>query len=553
MKKVVFALLLLVFFAFSTTVQAVGNPDDQNGIKISREEFQEYTAATANCETPSLECLVRYTTRFVAMEWVNEILGADNKIVDTGTGSDAGTGKVIAQKNGLIPGTFSVISLMYANPVANTQTYVADVLDSADLAPKAYAQGLGFSSLNPVLNLWKAFRNIAYFFFILLFIVIGFMIMFRQKVSGQAAVTAQQAIPSVIVSLVLVTFSYAIAGFMIDLMYLTMFMIVGIFSDIITPAIGAENGNRLIDMNILQLTGTMFKAVWDNNNVSQNLLTEILDAFNQAGSGTALQQFTGMAGGIIISLVISLAVLVGAFRLFFELLKSYFNIVVGVVTAPIMLAIGAIPGQNVFWPWLKNLIGNLAAFPTVLLVVVLFVEFTKDADIGGTAGGFNPPYLVGSGASGIIAPLMGLAIILALPEIVKKAKDTLGAKDGAFSFIASGAANRFKEGIKATPVATAAAGAGLGTLNQVARTAWNRDRNVLNYFKNAGRGATAGAQGGYNIGRNVARSAENLIEGRTFDPNSWENALVNLNKRINTIDGGGKKPEEKKVKPPVVS
>jgi hypothetical protein len=41
------------------------------------------------------------------------------------------------------------------------------------------------------------------------------MIMFRTKV-GQAAITAQQAIPNVVIAMLAVTFSYAIAGLMID-------------------------------------------------------------------------------------------------------------------------------------------------------------------------------------------------------------------------------------------------------------------------------------------------------------------------------------------------
>lgn len=450
MKKVVAALLLVIFLVTSPSVSAQGKVDDPNSPKISQKEFAEYTAAVENCETPSLECLVRYTTRFVAMEWVNEILGPDNKIVDTGaapTTENPQESTLAAGKSGLIPGTFSIISLMYANPVANSKTYVADVMDSAGLAPKAYAQGLGFASLNPVLNLWKAFRNIAYFFFIILFIVIGFMIMFRQKLGGQAVVTAQQAIPSIIVSLVLVTFSYAIAGFMIDLMYLVMFMIVGLFGDAIVsdPSITAMDGNRLLDMNIFDLTGTLFKSVWGRSDVAKHLLSEILDSITKASQNTGINQFASIGGGMIITLVISIAVLIGAFRLFFELLKSYFSVVVGVVTAPIMLMLGAVPGKNVFLPWLKNIIGNLAAFPAVLLVLVLFLEFTKNADDASTAaGGFMPPYLIGIGA-GIIGPLMGLATILALPEIVKKAKTAMGATEGGvFWELAGAAANNAK-------------------------------------------------------------------------------------------------------------
>ena len=36
------------------------------------------------------------------------------------------------------------------NPPASTQTYVADLLESAKIIPEAQAQGLGFSALDPV-------------------------------------------------------------------------------------------------------------------------------------------------------------------------------------------------------------------------------------------------------------------------------------------------------------------------------------------------------------------------------------------------------------------
>lgn len=431
MKKIIAVVLLSLFLLSPLRVnaQGVGDVNDPNGYKISQKEFQEYTAAVENCETPSLECLVRYTTRFVAMEWVNEILGPDNKIVEPAGGTTGADASSVQQRGGLVPQAFGLISMMYANPVADTHTYVADVMNSAGLAPKAYAQGVGFASLNPVLNLWKAFRNIAYFFFILLFIIIGFMIMFRQKIGGQTAVTAQQAIPSILVSLVLVTFSYAIAGFLIDLMYLSMFMIVGIFTDIIAAGIGSENGGQLIDMNIFQLGGTMLSGVWSKTDVTQNLLSDILDAVANSGAGSGLNSFIGMVGGLTLSLVIAIAVLIGIFRLFFELLKSYFSVVVAVVTAPIYLMLGAIPGRNVFWPWFKNIVGNLAAFPTVLLVLVLFLEFTQNGNAEGTTGGFMPPFLVGVGQAGIIGPLIGFATILAMPDIVKKVKQALGANE----------------------------------------------------------------------------------------------------------------------------
>ena len=66
-------------------------------------------------------------------------------------------------------------------------------------------------------KLWGQSRNIAYMFFVVAMIVIGFMIMFRNKIGGQVLVSISNSIPQLIICLVLVTFSFAIAGIMLDI------------------------------------------------------------------------------------------------------------------------------------------------------------------------------------------------------------------------------------------------------------------------------------------------------------------------------------------------
>jgi hypothetical protein len=126
---------------------------------------------------------------------------------------------------------------------------------------------LGFSALDPILETWKSFRNLAYLFFVVIFLIIGFMIMFRTKV-GQAAITAQQAIPSVIVAMLAVTFSYAIAGFMIDIMYVVMYVLASYFTE----------GSEIINGNIFGLVGLMFKGT---GGATQNAIEQFMeDALN---------------------------------------------------------------------------------------------------------------------------------------------------------------------------------------------------------------------------------------------------------------------------------
>lgn len=456
MAKKILASLLIVFSLMvtvtTTSFAQTQDPPESDPIPLYDNPFDPHSDAQViesyreaieadNCATPSLECLVHQVFRFAALEFVNSTLYTEFRPTTSG---DAGTGTPVAQRSGVLYGAGRLIGHMYANPAANTQTYVADLLNSAHITPRAYAQGLGFASLNPILELWKAFRNVAYMFFVVIFVIIGFMIMFRQRIGGQAAITAQQAIPNIIVSLIFVTFSYAIAGFLIDLMYVLMFLIIGIFGQTLP-----EGSQVLIDMNFRQILGALMgvggatgSGLSNNIDLVSNLLASLtgLDGF----ANDAL----GAIGGLTLTVVLSIAILIGTIKLFFELLKSYASIIISVVTSPIILMMGAVPGKNPIRDWLKDLIGNLLPFPVVLFVLVIFYQF-QSVGIGsvGNEGGFMPPFLLGRGQSGAIASLLGLALILALPEIVKNAKKGL-VKDGFGTMVFKSATDSLKEGWK---------------------------------------------------------------------------------------------------------
>ncbi len=404
----------------------------------------EYIAAIKDCSNPSLECLVHYVSTYLAIEMTNSILfpqGAPGPAAMNGESGTPVADSTTQPSSGLVNGLLHVSSLMYQYPVAHSTTYVADVFNSAHIATTAQAQGVGFAALDPVLTLWKTFRNIAYLFFVIIFIVIGFMIMLRRQVNGQTALTAQQAIPGVIVSLLFVTFSYAIAGFMIDLMYLSMFMIIGLF-----PATFALDGANIIDFNILELADALFRQtnVLDlGNNAGIDIVSNFMTSLQVS---EAVANVTGVVGGLTLSLVLAIAILIAVFRLFFELLRSYAGVLMSVITSPIYLMMGALPNNSQFMPWLKDLVANLSVFPTVLLIVVLFQTFAAEGSVARTQGGFLPPFLLGRGQTGAIASLMGLALILALPEIVKEVKTKIGAREGIGTKIAGWATNRAKQG-----------------------------------------------------------------------------------------------------------
>ena len=159
--------------------------------------------------------------------------------------------------NGAVGATSDLIASLYANPPASSAYYLADLGQRLNLTQPVYAQGIGFPGLNPLLDLWKAARNVAYTFFIFIFLIIGFAIMFRAKINPQTVVTIQSAIPKAVVALILVTFSYAIAGLMIDLMYL----VIGLGGGILASSGLIENNllNEYANMGFFGVMGKLLK------------------------------------------------------------------------------------------------------------------------------------------------------------------------------------------------------------------------------------------------------------------------------------------------------
>ncbi len=353
----------------------------------------------------------------------------------------------VKRERGLVGDMGYAIALMYENKPADTQTFVADALNSAGIVTPAQAQGLGFASLSPLLNTWKVFRNIAYLFFVVVFLIIGFLIMLRQKINGQTVVTAQQAIPRVIIALLLVTFSYAIAGLLIDLMYLTMYFLLAIFGHA-----NADGQKLFLDHNFFSVGFQMGKGGW---NASQNIVESISETMRNTYSswtGEAITNVVDFAGGPILGIVIAFTIAFKIFKLFFELLRTYISIILSVAFAPIFLMIGAIPGKNTFGEWLKSLIGNLSAFPIVLLILLVFDMLTggiTNTPVNSDGGGFMPPYLLGESlsATGLAPFIVGLGMILIIDELVKKGKEAMGAKPGIFDQFAGNVGGALKKGV----------------------------------------------------------------------------------------------------------
>lgn len=423
MKKLPLALLLgLVLLSFAT-----------KNVLAQTEIEKKQAALEANIQTlqPNAESFSTTMIENVQVDTILYTMGGHPQKDANGETS---------YSHGMVGGMNRAIAWMFNSPAATTERYVADVMNSAGfkIARPAYAQGLGFASLDPILNTWKTFRNMAYLLFVVVFMVIGFLIMMRQKVGGQTVVTAQQAIPHIIISLLLVTFSYAIAGLLIDFMYLIMYLLLALFN---------KDQESFLNKNFLSLGWTMVSS---GTTAAYQAVQEFGESM-QSSLGQFGQEALTFLGSLTLAVVVAIAITLKIFELFFELLKTYVTVVLTIAFAPIILAAGAIPGKNTFKQWVNDIIGNLAAFPTVLLVLIVFDELT--GGIGGTTpviekGGFQPPYLFGTGSTGVLPFIIGMGMLMIMPELVKEAKKAAGAKEGIFAQFARDMGQSMKQGMK---------------------------------------------------------------------------------------------------------
>ena len=136
-------------------------------------------------------------------------------------------------------------------------------------------------------------------------------------------------------------------------------------------------------------------------------------------------QILSYVAGIIIYLVIIIAILKALFQTWIQLIKAYVFILIDVIFAPIFIMGGLVPGATTggFTAWIRSLLGNLAAFPTVLILFMIGASIQSQISNNAT-GNFVPPLVggLGDGTGEMVAGIIGLGIILIMPEAVNLSK-----------------------------------------------------------------------------------------------------------------------------------
>ncbi len=322
--------------------------------------------------------------------------------------------------------------------------YVTKFLENYNIIPVANAQGFGYTALNPIQKYWSGARDIAYALSVLVIIIFAFMIMFRIKISPQVVISVQSSLPKVIGALVLITFSYAIAGFMIDLMY----VIGGMFALLIKTGQFSTQDITAIYKDIFPPNKTglyfLFHMFWYTIFFAISTLVNMLAIMTSFGQAIV----PGIAFSIMaIILVVWLLVLAiwYTFKATWVLIKTLISVYINIISAPLQFALGVFVPTMGFGMWFKKIMADLLVFPVTGLfmffawrlmwlsysfgfkaianenILARFIEFlnnlgTPDANLFDTLW---VPEILGFGqtTSGFLVLLMSFGIIAAVPKV----------------------------------------------------------------------------------------------------------------------------------------
>ncbi|MBI2039681.1 hypothetical protein HYT18_01285 [Candidatus Microgenomates bacterium] len=338
---------------------------------------------------------------------------------------------VLSQTNlsgGALGATTSLIGMLYQNPPIRTADYLASVGQGLGIVKEAHAQvvGSGANVLSPILALWQVSRNIAYLVMIIIFVIIGLMVMFRQRINPQTVITAQAALPGLVIGLILITFSYFLAGLISDTAFIGTNLVGAYFSAVKGHSDKPQNlVDEIKSQNVLTIftpftriasfdkVSDALSSIWNDladPNVCRNCPWEqdpqkVLTALMAFLVAQVIMPFGGMLGGpgqlaagvisfggaallptqlvtVGLTFVAMVILIYAMFRLLLRLINNYLSIIFLTITAPFQFLAAALPGrQGTATNWILQMLANILAFPAVL-AVFYFVAFLLGQDFG---------------------------------------------------------------------------------------------------------------------------------------------------------------------------
>lgn len=302
---------------------------------------------------PDLGKLVQNVVQFV-LETLGKAIGGEKSTTRIAYLETPKTTAEAYERYGALGAMGLTVQDMYNNPPITTKDYLASLNPIVPIMAQNTPSGSQVLQSSPIVIFWTASRNLAYIFFVLVLVGIGFMLMFRSKIDPRTTVTVTAALPNLVVSLVLITFSLTLAALLIDFGKVLEEVVKAIINGALTGGralVGGGNPGTQVGLSV----GDIWKNfVFDNSN---NL---------SLGDGI----------GTLVGAFVNLVILVFGFfigiQVFIMLLLRYISLLVKPIVAPFVFLIGALPGKgHVSGGWFKGYLVDVLTFPLVLIVLNL--------------------------------------------------------------------------------------------------------------------------------------------------------------------------------------
>lgn len=333
--------------------------------------------------------------------------------------------------NGVLGVSMSMIGQLISTPPIRSSEFLANLGEQVGIK-SAHAQvgGSGSGVLAPIFKLWEVSRNISYLFMIVIFIAVGFMVMFRQKLNPQTVVSIQMALPGMVIGLVAITFSYFLASLISDVAFVGTNVVGYYFSLAQDPPPKTITQLPLIakstsslrpgqEENVLSIFSRYTNIInWSN---SAQALVGTWDyladddpsrwpvfgrwdaqrALTVLSSMLAIQfvlPYGGLFGGVGqfisgsilggvtlkdpidtaswgIAFIAMLILIYSMFKLLLRLIQNFLSIIFLTIASPFYFLATSLPGRQSLIPnWFFNMLCNVLAFPAVF-AVFYFVAF----------------------------------------------------------------------------------------------------------------------------------------------------------------------------------
>jgi len=245
------------------------------------------------------------------------------------------------------------------------------------------------------------------------------MIMFRKKIDPRTTVTISQALPKIIITLILITFSYPIAGILFDVMNIGKQVSYTIMSQPLYDVL-KDKSDFKIGGNEIRFPSD-FKAfdIWTVFGVGGGL-KELLNL------GEIRMEILGYNPevGFILGLVFGILLLSIAFKVLITLITYYVRFFLLTITAPLTFLWGTLPGQEEHTShWFMQFITTSVVFVTIYLMMNLAYFFYLYAEVSGLT--VEVPPVLGDIDTTAVGKLMAFGILLALPSIPEAIENAL--------------------------------------------------------------------------------------------------------------------------------